>query len=85
MLWVVSKWYGFIAAYSIPDYKLIKVVPVGHHPEWLTIPPDGKNVYVALAGQDATGVVDNKTLSLVTTIPVGAVPKRNASGILKAN
>ncbi len=83
MLWVVSKWYGFIAAYSIPDYQLIKVVPVGHHPEWLTIPPDGKNVYVALAGQDATGVVDNKTLSLVKIIPVGAVPKRNASGILK--
>ena len=22
------------------------------HPEWLTIPPDGKNLYVAVAGED---------------------------------
>lgn len=84
LLWVVSKWYGFIAAYSLPDYKLLKVVPVGHHPEWLTIPPDGKNVYVALAGQDAVAAVDNKTFKVVATIPVGAVPKRNTSGTLRA-
>jgi YVTN family beta-propeller protein len=69
-------------AYSLPDYKLLKVVPVGSHPEWLTIPPDGKYLYVALAGKDAVAVVDNKTMELVQTIPVGAVPKRNASGML---
>jgi YVTN family beta-propeller protein len=83
MLWATSKYYDYVAAYSLPDLKLLKVVPVGLHPEWLTIPPDGKNVYVAVAGKDATVVVDNKTLSVVTTIPVGAVPKRNASGVLR--
>jgi YVTN family beta-propeller protein len=83
MLWTASKWYEYIAAYSLPDYKLLKVVTVGHHPEWLTIPPDGKSVYVAIAGDDAVAVVDNKTLRLVKTIPVGAVPKRNASGVLR--
>src|SRR3954453_16285751 len=85
VLWAASKWYGFVAAYSLPEYKLLKVVEVGSHPEWLTIPPDGKNLYIALAGEDKTAVVDNKTFTLVKTIPVGAVPKRNASGMLKTN
>jgi YVTN family beta-propeller protein len=84
-LWVTSKYYGYVAAYSLPDCKLLKVVPVGSHPEWLTIPPDGRNLYVAIAGDDAVVVVDNKTMAVVKTIPVGAVPKRNTSGILRAD
>ncbi len=84
-LWATSKWYGYVAAYSLPDLKLLKVVPVGSHPEWLTIPPDGNNLYVACAGDDATVVVDNKTMRVVGKIPVGAVPKRNASGMLRTN
>jgi len=85
MLWVTSKYYDYVAAYSLPDYKLLKVVPVGLHPEWLTIPPDGKSLYVAVAGKDATVVVDNKTMKVVKTIPVGSVPKRNVSGMLRTN
>lgn len=82
-LWVTSKYYGYVAAYSWPDCRLLKVVKVGSHPEWLTIPPDGKNLYVAIAGEDAVVVVDNKTLNVVKKIPVGAVPKRNTSGMLQ--
>lgn len=83
VLWSTSKWYGYVAAYSLPDLKLMKVVPVGLIPEWLTIPPDGKNLYVAVAGKDETVVVDNKTMQVVARIPVGFVPKRNASGLLQ--
>ena len=83
ILWVTSKYYDYVAAYSLPGYKLLKVVPVGLHPEWLTIPPDGKGLYVAIAGKDTTMVVDNKTMKVVKTIPVGSVPKRNASGMLR--
>ncbi len=83
MLWATSKYYDYVAAYSVPDYKLIKTVKVGLHPEWLTIPPDGKSLYVAVAGNDATAVVDIKTMKVVKSIPVGFVPKRNASGMLK--
>jgi YVTN family beta-propeller protein len=82
-LWVTSKYYGYVAAYSLPDCKLQKVVPVGSHPEWLTIPPDGKSLYVAIAGEDVVVVVDNKTMKVVKTIPVGAVPKRNTTGMLR--
>jgi YVTN family beta-propeller protein len=85
VLWATSKWYDYVAAYSLPDFKLLKVVHVGLHPEWLTIPPDGKNLYVAVAGKDATVVVDNKTMKVVTTIPVGFVPKRVSSGMLQTN
>ena len=83
MLWATSKHYGAIAAYSLPDYKLLGFVKVGSHPDWLTIPPDGKHVYVAVAGDDTTVVVDNKTLKVVKTIPVGSVPKRITSGWLR--
>ena len=83
MLWVASKYYGSVFAYSLPEFKFLKVVAVGSHPEWLTIPPGGKSLYVAVAGRDATVVVDNKTMKVVKTIPVGSVPKRNASGVLR--
>ncbi len=84
MLWATSKWYDYVAAYSLPDFKLLKVtVPVGLHPEWLTIPPDGKTLYVAVAGKDSTVAVDIKTMKVVATIPVGYVPKRVTSGMLQ--
>jgi YVTN family beta-propeller protein len=85
ILWATSKYYDSVIAYSLPDYKLLKVVKVGLHPDWLTIPPDGKSLYVAIAGEDKTVVVDNKTMKIVKTIPVGAVPKRNVSGMLLIN
>lgn len=84
-LWATSKWYAYVAAYSLPDFKLLKIVPVGNHPDWLTIPPDGKSLYVACAGDDTTVVVDNKTLKVVARIEVGSVPKRNASGMLRTD
>jgi YVTN family beta-propeller protein len=82
MLWSTSKYYHAVMAYSLPDYKLLGTVEVGSHPDWLTIPPDGKYLYVALAGADETAVVDNKTMKVVKRIPVGFVPKRNTSGAL---
>ena len=82
-LWVTSKYYGYVAAYALPDCKLLKVVPVGSHPEWMTIPPGGTTLYVAIAGNDATVAVDLKTMKVVKKIPVGAVPKRITSGLLK--
>ncbi len=83
LLWATSKYYDSVMAYSLPDYKLLKVVKVGLHPDWLTIPPDGKQLFVAVAGDDITVVVDNKTMEVVKKIPVGAVPKRITSGVLK--
>ena len=82
-LWVTSKYYDYVAAFSLPDFKFIKTVDVGLHPEWLTIPPGSNNLYVAVAGQNATVVVDTKAMTVIATVPVGQVPKRNASGLLQ--
>jgi YVTN family beta-propeller protein len=76
MLLATSKWYGAMYAYSIPDYKLIKAVVVGSHPEWITLTPDGSKAYMGVAGEDQTVAVDLKTMQVVARIPVGFVPKR---------
>jgi YVTN family beta-propeller protein len=83
ILFATSKYYDSVMAYSLPDYKFLKVIRVGGHPDWLTIPPGGKSLYVAVASDDATVVVDIKTMKVVKTIPVGSVPKRNVSGVLR--
>ena len=82
-LWVTSKYYGYVAAYSLPDCRLLKVVPVGSHPEWLTIPPDGKTLYVAIAGRDAVVAVDNKTMKVVRRFRWARCRSANTSGILR--
>lgn len=83
ILWSTSKYYDYAAAYSLPDYKLVKIVQVGSHPEWLTIPPDGKNMYIGCAGTDTTDVIDTKSMKVIAKIPVGFVPKRNTSGMVE--
>ena len=82
-LLATSKWYGQMYAYSLPDLKLIGSVHVGHHPEWLTLTPDGKKAYVAAAGDNAVSVVDIATLKETARIAVGQVPKRNATAELR--
>jgi YVTN family beta-propeller protein len=82
-LWVNSKWYHYVAAYSLPDLKLLGTVPVGHYPDWLTFTPDAARVYVACAGSNWVSVVDVKALKVVAKIPVGQVPKRNITAVLQ--
>jgi YVTN family beta-propeller protein len=96
-VWATSKYYHAVLAYGVPDscrpdrppepdqrceWELLKVVDVGLHPDWLALAPDGKSLFVALAGEDVTAVVDTETMTLVKRIPVGNVPKRNVAGVL---
>jgi len=83
-LWATSKFYDYVAAYSLPDFTFIRTIDVGLHPEWLTIPPGSDNLYVGVAGKNATVVVDTKAMKVIAEIPVGQVPKRNASGMLQS-
>jgi YVTN family beta-propeller protein len=82
-LWATSKWYHFVAAYSMPDLKPLGIVPVGHDPDWLTFSPDSKTVYVACAGSNVVSAVDVSTRKEVVRIPVGQVPKRNITAVLR--
>jgi len=83
VLFSTSKMYSTMYAYSLPNLEPIGHVHVGQHPEWVTFSPDGRHVYVAAAGDNSTTVVDTKTLKVVANIPVGQVPKRNGTAILR--
>ena len=82
-LWAGSKWYHFVAAYSLPDLKPLGIVPVGRYPDWLTFSPDGAHLYVACAGSNSVSVVDVKAMKEIAKIPVGQVPKRNITALLQ--
>lgn len=64
------------------EWELLKIVDVGSHPDWLAMTPDGKRLYVALAGDDETAVIDTETMTVVDRIAVGNVPKRVVAGVL---
>lgn len=82
-LWSTSKVYGYAYVHSLPDLEEVGRVFVGQHPEWLTFTPDGRFVYVAAAGDNAVFVVDAATMKEVARVPVGHVPKRNTTAVLR--
>ena len=83
LLLATSKVYSTMYAYSLPDLKPAGHVHVGGHPEWITLTPDGKRAYIAAAGDNAVTVVDTATLKEVARIPVGQVPKRNGTALVR--
>jgi YVTN family beta-propeller protein len=62
------------------EFELLKIIDVGSHPDWLGLTPDGKRLYVALAGEDKTAVIDTEKMEVIAKIAVGSVPKRLSVG-----
>jgi YVTN family beta-propeller protein len=81
-LTVLSKMNSRVYFVSLPDLKITGETKVGHHPDWITLTPDGKRAYVANAGSNSVSVVDIATRKEITQIPVGQVPKRNITAVL---
>ncbi len=81
-LWSTSKPTGT----SMPGRYLISNtwggVEVGHIPDWLTMTPDSRYLYVANAGSNDVSVVDTQEMREIARIPVGQVPKRNKTVVL---
>jgi YVTN family beta-propeller protein len=89
-LWSSSTPNNSIFVYSLPDLKLLGRVAlpvlelgagapmprVGASPNWLTFTPDSKTVYVTNSGLKSVSVIDVSSRKLMTTVPVGEVPKR---------
>jgi YVTN family beta-propeller protein len=86
-LWVVSRVYDSVFAYSLPDLKFVgrahlpKIVPPGHDPiggspNWVTFTPDGGTAYVSNAVDRSVSAVDTKTFKVVARIPMGEMPGR---------
>ena len=80
---VCSRLNNALYAYSLPDLKLVGGADLGGKgAAWVTLTPDGKTAYVAMAVTNDVSVIDINSLKEVTRIPVGFVPKRNTTGML---
>ncbi|MGQ0640175.1 MAG: YVTN family beta-propeller repeat protein [Gemmatimonadaceae bacterium] len=82
-IWSTSKPNNHVYAWSLPDLKFLGGVPVGSHPDWLTMTPDGRYLYSGNAGSNDVSAVDTKAMKEVARIPVGQVPKRNHTALLR--
>ena len=82
-LWSTSKPNSHVYAYSLPDLRYLGGVEVGHDPDWLTMTPDGRYLYAANAGSNDVSVIDTRELREIARIPVGQVPKRNHTVVIR--
>ena len=93
-LWVNSTVANSVFKYSLPDLKLIGhaqlpvVHPIGHPPtscvpDWITFGPGGKTVYVSNSAAGSVSVIDASTFKEIALVPVGEVPKRIATLVLR--
>ena len=93
-LWIGSTVANAVFRYSLPDLRLAghcslpNVYPPNHKPtgsvpEWLTFTPDSRLLYVSNSGARSVSVIDTSTLKLDAVIPVGEVPKRINTLVLR--
>ena len=86
-IWVNSHRANAVFVYSLPDIQLLGHAtlpdlrlpgrdPIGAIPDWLTFTPDSKFVYVGNSTLNSVVAIDAQTRKVVATIPVGQVPKR---------
>ncbi|MGZ5227516.1 MAG: YVTN family beta-propeller repeat protein, partial [Burkholderiales bacterium] len=86
-LWANSHIANGLFVYSLPDLKLIghAALPdlklpgrdaIGAIPDWLTFSPDSKTIYVGNSTFNSVTAIDVQTRKTVAVIPVGQVPKR---------
>ena len=82
-LWSTSKPNDHVYAWSLPDLEFLGGVPVGHHPDWLTMTPDSRYLYSANAGSNNVSVIDTRAMKEIARITVGQVPKRNHTAVIR--
>jgi YVTN family beta-propeller protein len=75
-LYVTSMAGKAVYAFSVPELKQVGKIDVGKYPNWITISPDGKQVWVSNQLDDTVSAIDARTKTVVATIRVGHEPKR---------
>jgi len=77
---VCSRLNNYLYSYSLPDLRLLGSAELGGKGAgWVTLTADGKTAYVANPVTNDVSVVDVASMKETTRIPVGFVPKRNAT------
>ncbi len=93
-LWVNSILANAVFAYSLPDLQPLGHVslpvlersgqpPVGARPNWISFTPDSKRFYVSNSALDSVSVIDTTVMKQVAVVPVGKVPKRSNTLVLR--
>jgi YVTN family beta-propeller protein len=94
-LWVTSIPANAVFVYSLPDLKLQGNVPLPLQeiagrdkpipavPNWVTFTPDGKRIYISNAAANSITAIDTSAMKVVSVIPVGQVPKRIATLVMR--
>lgn len=94
-LWVTSIPANAVFVYSLPDLKLqgnvplpLKTIagrdkPVPAVPNWVTFTPDSKLIYISNAAAMSVTAIDTSAMKVVAVIPVGQVPKRIATLVMR--
>ncbi len=72
---------NYAAIYSLPDFTLKGVVPVGGSPNWVVCDREGKFAYVSNPKDDSVSVIDIEAVREVARIKVGKGPKRVAFSV----
>jgi YVTN family beta-propeller protein len=81
---VNSRLNSAVYKYSLPDLKLTGTIDIaGIDPNWITLTPDGRRAYVAVAGSNFVSAIDIASMRQIARIPVGQVPKRNTTAMLQ--
>jgi YVTN family beta-propeller protein len=93
-LWTNSRPANAVFVYSLPDLKLLGHVSLpetavpgkpnrGGGPAWVTFTPDSKTVYISTCGTKSISAIDVETMKEVTRIPVGEMPDRISTLVLR--
>ena len=57
--------------------------PIGAVPNWITLTPDSRALYVSNSTLNAVSAIDVASMKIIANIPVGQVPKRNGTLTLR--
>jgi YVTN family beta-propeller protein len=93
-LWVTSIPNNAVFVYSLADLKQIGEVALpalkvagreqmSSVPNWVTFTPDGKTIYISNAAMSAVTAIDTAGMTVRAVIPVGEVPKRINTLVMK--
>ena len=94
-LWVTSIPANAVFIYSLPDIELLGNVPlplkriegrdkpIPAVPNWVTFTPDSKLIYISNAAAMSVTAIDTQSRKVVAVIPVGQVPKRIATLVMR--
>jgi YVTN family beta-propeller protein len=93
-LWINSTIDNAVFAYSLPDLRLLGHVllplreksgqpPISAIPNWITFTPDSDRLFVSNSALDSVSVIDAAAMKQVAVVPVGSVPKRINTLVLR--